>query len=303
MWKSPRSPDSHCFYVNVHTTLYIVRFGMNYERSAVDQKAQRGLYMLLYLDSICWIVVVVPHISPPLLWLELDVAHRIVQDATCYGHHYFRVSAVWSRFSCRAAFNTHSLYTNGERQLAASIVAPLRKTKPELSAHLLLISFRSYCIKNQLRSREWSKKRERASFFEHLSSILVRGANQWKRAEDHHSFSTLTSSRLIDWQPEWQKAMRCASFVWGAVFILLWERRFRSILVAVQGKESEGDLSPNAPAGWTCGEGLASSLAWKRRLDSSSSFFFFLGGKTHPAFGICVFISHSPWPDRGYIFD
>lgn len=168
MWKSPRSPNSHCLHVNTYMTLYIVRFGMNCERSAVDQKAQRGLYMLLYLGS-CWIVVVVcaflrPTHFTPLLWLELDVAHRIVQDATCYGHHYFRVSAVWSRFSCWAAFNTHSLYTNGERQLAASIVAPLRKTKPELSAHLLLFSFRSYCIKNQLRSREWSKKRERASF-------------------------------------------------------------------------------------------------------------------------------------------
>ena len=42
----------------------------------------------------------------------------------------------------------------------ASIVAPLRKTKPELSPHLLLISFRSFCIKYQLRIRDWSKKPE-----------------------------------------------------------------------------------------------------------------------------------------------
>lgn len=49
-------------------------------------------------------------------------------------------------------------------KLAASIVAPLRKTKPELSPHLLLISFRGYCIQNQLRSWEWSKKRERFIF-------------------------------------------------------------------------------------------------------------------------------------------
>lgn len=137
--------------------------------AAPSTKSTTRSLCVLHLGS-CRVVVVVcafflrPTHFTPLLWQGLDVAHRIVQDATCYGHHYFRVSAVWSRFSCWAAFNTHSLYTNGERQLAASIVAPLRKTKPELSAHLLLISFRSYCIKNQLRSREWSKKRERASF-------------------------------------------------------------------------------------------------------------------------------------------
>lgn len=223
-----------------------------------------------------------------------------MQDATCYGHHYFRVSAVWSRFSCWAAFNTHSLYTNGERQLAASIVAPLRKTKPELSAHLLLISFRSYCIKNQLRSREWSKKRERASF---LCIWVV------------FSLGVLTSGsaqRIIIHSALWQARVwlidsRSGKKPWDA--LVLFEGLFsycfgkedlaRSLSLSTVKKakaqaKAKGTYSLNAP-GWTCGEGLASSLAWKRQLD-------FLE-KTYPTFGICVFISYSPWPHRGYIFD
>lgn len=58
------------------------------------------------------------------------------------------------------------------------------------------------------------------------------------------------------------------------------------------GKKAE-ELSLSA-LGWTCGEGLASSLAWKKHLD--------FWGKHIPPVGICVFISYSPWPRRGFIF-
>lgn len=271
-------------YKHLHDFIYLARI-----TNAVQPKAQRGL-CVLELGS-CWIVVVVicaflrPTHLTPLLWLELDVAHRIVQDATCYGHHYFRVSAVWSRFSCWAAFNTHSLYTNGERQLAASIVAPLRKTEPELSAHLLLISFRSYCIKNQLRSREWSKKRERASF---LCIWVV------------FSLGVLTSGsaqRIIIHSALWQARVwlidsRSGKKPWDALVLFeglfsycFGKEDFARSLSLSTGTQAKGTYSLNA-SGWTCGEGLASSLAWKRQLD-------FFWGKHIPRLEFaCLFPIH-----------
>ena len=49
----------------------------------------------------------------------------------------------------------------------ASIVAPLRKAKPELSPHLLLISSRRFCIRKSSREPRVIKENERraASFF------------------------------------------------------------------------------------------------------------------------------------------
>lgn len=50
---------------------------------------------------------------------------------------------------------------------SASIVAPLRKPKPELSPHLLLISSRRFCIRKSSREPRVIKENERraASFF------------------------------------------------------------------------------------------------------------------------------------------
>lgn len=50
---------------------------------------------------------------------------------------------------------------------SASIVAPLRKPKPELSPHLLLISYRRFCIRKSSREPRVIKENERraASFF------------------------------------------------------------------------------------------------------------------------------------------
>lgn len=89
-----------------------------------------------------------------------------------------------------SAQHTHPLYTNGQAAHAytrthslhtythththththtrsASIVAPLRKPKPELSPHLLLISSRRFCIRKSSREPRVIKENERraASFF------------------------------------------------------------------------------------------------------------------------------------------
>lgn len=80
-----------------------------------------------------------------------------------------------------SAQHTHPLYTNGQAAHAytrththadaytrtASIVAPLRKPKPELSPHLLLISSRRFCIRKSSREPRVIKENEgrAASFF------------------------------------------------------------------------------------------------------------------------------------------
>lgn len=75
-----------------------------------------------------------------------------------------------------SAQHTHPLYTKragGSRirthshTRTASIVAPLRKPKPELSPHLLLISSRRFCIRKSSRETRVIKENERraASFF------------------------------------------------------------------------------------------------------------------------------------------
>lgn len=44
----------------------------------------------------------------------------------------------------------------------------------------------------------------------------------WRRASDHHSSGTFDKPSRFDWQAEWQKAMRVASFVWGAILFSSW---------------------------------------------------------------------------------
>lgn len=72
-----------------------------------------------------------------------------------------------------SCIHTHSLtrshtYTHTHTHTrSASIVAPLRKPKPELSPHLLLISSRRFCIRKSSREPRVIKENERraASFF------------------------------------------------------------------------------------------------------------------------------------------
>lgn len=55
--------------------------------------------------------------TPPPLRTTCCSPVRCVRDATCYGHHYFRVSAVWSRSSAPPQLNTHIHCTQTGRRL------------------------------------------------------------------------------------------------------------------------------------------------------------------------------------------
>lgn len=66
-----------------------------------------------------------------------------------------------------SCIHTHSRIQTHTHTRSASIVAPLRKPKPELSPHLLLISCRRFCIRKSNRGLRVIKENERraASFF------------------------------------------------------------------------------------------------------------------------------------------
>lgn len=66
-----------------------------------------------------------------------------------------------------SCIQTHSHIQTHTHTRSASIVAPLRKPKPELSPHLLLISSRRFCIRKSSREPRVIKENERraASFF------------------------------------------------------------------------------------------------------------------------------------------
>lgn len=178
------------------------------------------------------------------------------------------------------------------RQIAASIVAPLRKTKPELSAHLLLISFRSYCIKNQLRRREWSKKRERASFL-CIWVVLSLGVLTSGSAQRIIIHSALWQARV------WLIDSRSGKKPWDLRVL------FKGLFSYCCGKEDFArslSLSRRKESGGAIAERAWLNLWWRTGFIARVKEAFGFLGKTHPTVGICVFISYSPWPRRGFIF-
>lgn len=163
-------------------------------------------------------------------------------------------------------------------------MAPLRKTKPELSAHLLLISFRSYCIKNQLRRREWSKKRERASFL-CIWVVLSLGV-----------LTSGSAQRIIIHSALWQARVWLIDSRSGKKPCYL-RVLFKGLFSYCRGKEDFArslSLSRRKESGGAIAERARLNLRWRTGfIARSKEAFGFLGGKHIPRLEFaCLFPIH-----------